>query len=123
MHHNYPTSSLQHLVYCQTYCYTKGGNSLQNSSHKYNSYPIHLDKLVHQGYQYPVSYTHLDVYKRQAYMGLCYAHLGKYDEAVKALDSFDGDDQMVAPAMKGAMGLSLIHIYLNVNTSPNISIG
>ena len=37
-------------------------------------------------------------------MGLCYAHLGKYDEAVKALDSFDGDDQMVAPAMKGAMG-------------------
>ena len=40
----------------------------------------------------------------KAYMGLCYAHLGKYDEAVKALDSFDGDDQMVAPAMKGAMG-------------------
>ena len=37
-------------------------------------------------------------------MGICYAHLGKYDEAVKALDSFDGDDQMVAPAMKGAMG-------------------
>ena len=35
----------------------------------------------------------------KAYMGLCYAHLGKYDEAVKALDSFDGDDQMVAPAM------------------------
>lgn len=29
----------------------------------------------------------------KAYMGLCYAHLGKYDEAVKALDSFDGDDQ------------------------------
>ena len=40
----------------------------------------------------------------KAYMGLRYAHLGKYDEAVKALDSFDGDDQMVAPAMKGAMG-------------------
>ena len=34
----------------------------------------------------------------KAYMGLCYAHLGKYDEAVKALDSFDGDDQMVSPA-------------------------
>ena len=40
----------------------------------------------------------------KAYAGLCYAHLGKFDEAVKALDSFDGDDQMVAPAMKGAMG-------------------
>ena len=40
----------------------------------------------------------------KAYAGLCYAHLGKFDEAVKALDSFDGNDQMVAPAMKGAMG-------------------
>ncbi len=33
--------------------------------------------------------------------------LGKFDEAVKALDSFDGNDQMVAPAMKGAMGNTL----------------
>lgn len=40
----------------------------------------------------------------KAYMGICYAHLGKYEEAVKALDSFNGDDQMVAPAMLGAMG-------------------
>ena len=40
----------------------------------------------------------------KAYMGICYAHLGKFDEAVKALDSFDGNDQMIAPAMKGAMG-------------------
>ncbi len=40
----------------------------------------------------------------EAYMGICYAHLGKYDEAVKALDKFSGDDQMVAPAIKGAMG-------------------
>lgn len=29
----------------------------------------------------------------KAYAGLCYAHLGKFEEAVKALDSFDGDDQ------------------------------
>lgn len=40
----------------------------------------------------------------KAYMGLCYAHLGKYDEALKALDSFDANDQMVAPSIKGAMG-------------------
>ncbi len=39
----------------------------------------------------------------KAYMGLCYAHLGQYDNAVKALD-FTGKDQIVAPAMKGAMG-------------------
>ena len=38
------------------------------------------------------------------YSGTDAAHLGKFDEAVKALESFDGDDQMVAPAMKGAMG-------------------
>lgn len=40
----------------------------------------------------------------KAYMGLCYAHLGQYDNAVKALDNFNGKDQIVAPAMKGAMG-------------------
>lgn len=40
----------------------------------------------------------------KAYMGICYAHLGRYDEAIKALDSFNGKDQMVNPAMKGAMG-------------------
>ena len=40
----------------------------------------------------------------KAYAGICYAQLGKYDEAVKMLDGFNGGDQMVAPAMKGAMG-------------------
>lgn len=40
----------------------------------------------------------------KAYAGICYAHLGKYEEAVKLLDSFTADDQMVAPAMKAAMG-------------------
>lgn len=40
----------------------------------------------------------------KAYMGICYAHLGQYDEAVKALDSFNGKDQMVTPAIKGAIG-------------------
>lgn len=39
-----------------------------------------------------------------AYAGICYAHLGKYEEAIKAFERFDGDDQMVSPAMKGAMG-------------------
>lgn len=40
----------------------------------------------------------------QAYIGLSYAQLGKYEEALKALDNFSADDQMVAPAVKGAMG-------------------
>ena len=35
----------------------------------------------------------------KAYAGICYAQLGKYEEAVKMLDSFNGKDQMVAPAI------------------------
>lgn len=40
----------------------------------------------------------------KAYAGICYAQLGKYDEAVKTLDQFNGNDQMIAPAMKGTIG-------------------
>ena len=40
----------------------------------------------------------------KAYAGICYAKLGKYEEAVKMLNDFDGDDQMVSPAMLGAAG-------------------
>lgn len=40
----------------------------------------------------------------KAYAGICYQSLGKYDEALKYLSDFDGDDQMVAPAILGATG-------------------
>ena len=40
----------------------------------------------------------------KAYAGICYAQLGKYEEAVKMQDSFNGKDQMVAPAILGAAG-------------------
>ncbi len=40
----------------------------------------------------------------QAYMGICYAKLGKNEEAIQALSDFDGNDQMVSPAVKGALG-------------------
>ena len=40
----------------------------------------------------------------KAYAGICYAQLGKYEEAVKMLDRFNGKDQMVAPAILGAAG-------------------
>jgi len=39
-----------------------------------------------------------------AYAGLSLAHQGKFEEAVKELDKFNAKDQMVAPAIKGAMG-------------------
>lgn len=40
----------------------------------------------------------------KAYAGLCYAHTGKYEEALTMLQDFDGNDQMVAPAITGAIG-------------------
>ena len=40
----------------------------------------------------------------KAYAGICYQNLGKYDEALKYLGDFDGDDQLVAPAILGAAG-------------------
>ncbi len=40
----------------------------------------------------------------KAYTGLCYAQLGEYEEAIKALNSFKGKDKLVAPALKAAMG-------------------
>ena len=46
----------------------------------------------------------------KAYAGICYAQLGKYEEAVKMLDSFNGKDQMVAPAILGAAGNCYAHL-------------
>ena len=39
-----------------------------------------------------------------AYAGICYAHLGKYQEAAKCLDSFKANDLIVAPALLGTLG-------------------
>ena len=48
----------------------------------------------------------------QLYIGLCQANLGKWQEAVSALESFDGqDDQMISPAAEGALG----NAYANLN--------
>ena len=39
------------------------------------------------------------------YAGLCYAGLGKWNEAAKYLEDFDTkDDQMISPAAEGALG-------------------
>ncbi len=41
----------------------------------------------------------------QLYIGICQANLGKWQEAVNALESFSGkDDQMISPAAEGALG-------------------
>lgn len=40
----------------------------------------------------------------KAYAGICYAQMGKYQEAVKFLSDFDSNDQMVSPATLGTLG-------------------
>lgn len=39
-----------------------------------------------------------------AYAGICYAQLGKYEDAIKFLDKFSADDYFVAPAIIGTLG-------------------
>ena len=48
----------------------------------------------------------------QLYIGLCQANLGKWQEAVNAIESFSGKkDQMITPAAEGALG----NAYANLN--------
>ena len=48
----------------------------------------------------------------QLYIGLCQANLGKWQEAVDALESYSaGSDQMISPAAEGALG----NAYANLN--------
>jgi len=39
-----------------------------------------------------------------AYAGLCYAQLGQYENAIKYLNEFSADDQLVSPALMATMG-------------------
>ena len=46
------------------------------------------------------------------YAGLCYAGLGKWNEAAKYLEEFDTkDDQMISPAAEGALGNAYAHLH------------
>ena len=48
----------------------------------------------------------------QLYIGICQANLGKWQEAVNALEQFSGQgDQMISPAAEGALG----NAYANLN--------
>ena len=45
------------------------------------------------------------------YAGLCSAQLGKWEDAVKYIEKFDGaDDQMISPAAEGALGNAYAHL-------------
>ena len=40
----------------------------------------------------------------KAYAGLCHKNLGNYDDAIKYLQDFDGNDNIIAPAILSALG-------------------
>ena len=40
----------------------------------------------------------------KAYSGICLAQIGKYEEAIKAIESFDGEDLFITPALIGTKG-------------------
>lgn len=45
------------------------------------------------------------------YAGLCNAQLGKWEDAVKFLEEYDGaSDQMISPAAEGALGNAYAHL-------------
>ena len=44
-----------------------------------------------------------------AYAGLCYANLGNYDDAIKFLEDYDGNDKVIAPKVKHALGTCYAH--------------
>ena len=45
----------------------------------------------------------------EAYAGICYVKLGNYDEAIKHLEAYNGEDQIIAPQMKRALGNCYSH--------------
>jgi len=45
----------------------------------------------------------------KAYAGLSYARMGQYEEALKYLKSFSGGDDMITPAVKGAIGDCMVN--------------
>ena len=50
----------------------------------------------------------------KAYAGLCQKNLGNYEEAIKYLQDFDGNDNVIAPAILSALG----DCYVDQETPP-----
>lgn len=40
----------------------------------------------------------------KAYAGICYYNLGEYEEAIRSLSAYDGDDNYFAPSVTGLIG-------------------
>ncbi|MDR1631383.1 MAG: tetratricopeptide repeat protein [Dysgonamonadaceae bacterium] len=47
----------------------------------------------------------------KAYAGICYYHLGQYDEALEYLESYSVDDKIISPVVTGLIG----DCYVNTN--------
>ncbi len=69
-------------------------------------YALNGDSLGYEGFvKVADKFSGTDAGKlANAYAGICYAQLGQYENAVKFLDKFSADDQLVTPALMATMG-------------------
>ena len=77
-----------------------------------NEYALNVDSLGYEGFlKVADEFGGADAGKlANAYAGICYAQLGQYENAVKYLDKFSAEDQLVSPALMGTMGNCYIQL-------------
>ncbi len=75
-------------------------------------YALNGDSLGYEGFlKVAYEFGGTDAGKlANAYAGICYAQLGQYENAVKYLDKFSAEDQLVSPALMGTMGNCYIQL-------------
>ena len=103
------------IILCNTYYLTprenKASTELAKSQTLFDQQQY--DKALEGFQKVAADYSSTDAGNlAQLYIGICQANLGKWQEAVDALESFSGKgDQMISPAAEGALG----NAYANLN--------
>ena len=103
------------IILCNTYYLTPRENSASTELAKSQTLfdQQQYDKALEGFQKVAADYSSTDAGNlAQLYIGICQANLGKWQEAVDALESFSGKgDQMISPAAEGALG----NAYANLN--------
>ena len=103
------------IILCNTYYLTPRANEASTELAKSQVLfdEQQYDKALEGFQKVAADYSSTDAGNlAQLYVGICQANLGKWQEAVNALESFSGKgDQMISPAAEGALG----NAYANLN--------